>query len=80
MENRKKSTIIFGNKNMLNWVLLIKLFKFNYTLTSKRDNLTFHATYETWYFFFLVKQKVYNTIPLFSRKLKGDALFLHCWK
>ena len=43
----KKSTIIFGNKNMLNWVLLIKLFKFNYTLTSKRDNLTFHATYET---------------------------------
>ena len=68
MENRKKSTIIFGNKNMLNWVLLIKLFKFNYTLTSKRDNLTFHATYETWYFCFSRKAKGIQHDPIVFSK------------
>ena len=36
-----------------------------YTLTSKRDNLTFHATFETWYFCFSRKAKGIQHDPRF---------------
>ena len=43
-------------------------------------NLTFHENVCNLIIFFFFFVKLYNMIPLFSRKLKGDVLFLHCWR